>query len=79
MVLRIIHLRMHRRADYMHCSSRIASVRRVECLDVVEVVWHSSHFHHPLSVVCVKALYFGSSKRSLSYEDIGKLVDTYLF
>lgn len=49
-----IHRWSDRRAQGVNCS-----IRRVEGLDVVEVVWDSPHFDHTITVIGCEALDFG--------------------
>jgi hypothetical protein len=39
-----------------------STVWRVERLDVVEVVWNSSHLYHPVPIICCQALDFRTTK-----------------
>ena len=37
------------------------TIRRVECLDVVETFWDCSHLYHTIAVVGIKSLDLGAS------------------
>lgn len=39
------------------------AIRRMECLDIIKVVWHGSHLDHALSVVGCQALDLGTSRQ----------------